>query len=64
MTLEFINKRIAEQDEYIRQQWKVCLKGDISLDRYAIIASSACAQWEYLTGEKQKLLEKIATNSG
>jgi hypothetical protein len=56
MTLEFINKRIAEQEDYLLDLWFSHIHGEIDLDRYELLYKSASSQLEYFEIEKQKLL--------
>lgn len=56
MTLEFIEKRIKEQQTEIQKLRVWYLRCIISEDRYVILKESALCQLEYFESEKRKLI--------
>lgn len=56
MTLDFIEKRIKEQQTEIQKLRVWCLRNIISEERYTLIKESALSQLEYFESEKQKLI--------
>lgn len=56
MTLDFIEKRIKEQDDYVLDLWFSHIHGEIDFDRYDLLVRSAKSQLEYFEREKQKLI--------
>lgn len=56
MTLDFIEKRIKEQQTEIQKLRVWSLRCIISEDRYVILKESALCQLEYFESEKRKLI--------
>ncbi len=56
MTLEFIEKRIKEQDDYLSNIPKLVHERHIDYSRGYALWRSAKSQLEYFESEKQKLI--------
>lgn len=54
MTLDFINKRIKEQEEYLDKLFHRWVDGEISEERFGEIHQSAKSQLDYFEQKKKE----------